>query len=283
MKKLLLLTLASLCLVGCGKEETKDKTSIAKEETHYEIVSVQPFYTSLLDRCSDDTILGFPEGVTKEPDLLIKGATNLATSLENVSYKAENTFKDSVINKETFSKFGKNQVILIQSHGDYFDEYLHETIVTGEDYIEEDIAKEDEERIVESSMFNQETGNMMSAITPQFVDAYCPDISGSIVYMGQCHGAHDWALATSFLDKGAIAVYGATLAIQMHYGDMMQYRVTSLLGEVNPKTNNYYTTSQALAKAQEEYGIDDSVKYLGGANGARVILLGDPNFRLASK
>lgn len=276
-------------LCACGKEggspcplcpECIDPTPAT---VNYDIISLQPFYTDLLDRCKDDTILGFPEGVEHESNLLIAGATNLSNALENVSYKDENCLKDNKINKDTFKMFGKNQIILIQSHGDYVDEYTHETIVTGEDYIEEDIPKEDKDKIVQSSTFNEKTGKMMSALTPEFVKAYCPDISGSIVYMGQCHGAHDYALATAFLDKGAVAVYGSTLAIQMHYGDMMQYRVTSLLSEVNPNTKNYYTTNEALKQAQSEYGINDSAKYGGGAMGARMILFGDPNLRLANK
>ena len=143
--------------------------------------------------------------------------------------------------------------------------------------------KEDEERIIKAEMPNPKSVYYYSAITSKFVEAYCPDITGSIVYMGQCHGGHDYALATAFLEKGAVAVYGSSLQIQMHYGDMMQYRVTSLLGEINPNTKNYYTTGEALKKAQSEYGVDDSVLYEGGAMGARMILFGDPNFRLANK
>lgn len=273
MKKLFLI-LPLVLLAGC-KEPV--------EPTKYEVVSIQPFYTLFKDGCSDDTKIGFPEGVTHETDLLIAGANNLATSLENVSYKEENKFTDQVINQTMFSKLGKNQIILIQSHGEYIDTYLHSTILTGADFDETKVSEEDEERIVESSMWNQETFNNYEAITFEYIKAYCPDISGSIVYMGQCFGGIDWALATSFLDKGAVAVYGASDAIQIHYGDMMQYKVTSLLGEINPVTENYYTTGEALAKAQELYGIDDKVKYEGGANGARVLLYGDPNFRLANK
>lgn len=273
MKKLFLI-FPLVLLSGCEKPI---------EPINYDIVSIQPFYTTFKDRCSDDTKIGFPDGITYETDILIAGANNLAASLKNVSYKEDNKFIDQVINQAMLSKLGKNQIILIQSHGEYIDEYLHETILTGADYDESKVQQEDEDRIVESNMWNQKTYNNYEAITFEYIKAYCPDISGSIVYMGQCFGGIDWALATSFLDKGAVAVYGASDAIQMHYGDMMQYKVTSLLGEINPSTEKYYTTGEALKKAQELYGIDDKVKYDGGANGARVLLYGDPNFRLANK
>lgn len=283
IKYLALLTTTFL-LIGCKDNSEQKPDNPKPEPAHYEVVTVQPLYSSLLDRCKDDTILGFPEGVENEPDLIIRGAENLASNLSNVSYRYENNLKDKVIGKDTFEKFGKNQIISIQSHGDYVDPYIfHETIVTGADYIEEEISEADEDKIVESTMWNEQTGHSMSAITAEFVKAYCPDLSGSIVYMGQCHGGHDFALAYAFLDKGAVAVYGASDAIHMHYGDMMQYRVTSLLGEVNPTTNNYYTTGEALLKAQEEYGIDDKVKYGGAANGARMLLYGDQSYKLANK
>lgn len=291
MKMTLILLSIPLLLTGCGDSGNKGGCPACPEcekipvpETiNYEVISYLPFYTDLLDKCKDDDKIPFPSGITHESDIPIQGGKNLANSLNNVSFKEENILKDVKINKETIKLLGKNQVVLIQSHGDYIDEYSHETIVTGEHYIESEISKEDEDRIVQSSISDLKTEYWYSAITPEYIKAYCPDVTGSIIYMGQCHGGHDWGLAQAFIDKGAVAVYGASLQIQMHYGDMMQYRVTSLLGEINPTTNNYYTTGEALKKAQNEYGIDDSVLYGGGGAGARMILYGDPNFRLANK
>ena len=288
MKKTLVLLSIPLLLSGCGQEkqcpQCPECEPIPVPETiNYEIISVQPFYTDLLDRCKDDTKIPFPAGVEHESDIIIEGGKNLSKSLNNVSYKDENILKDKVIGKDTFKLFGKNQIIQFQSHGEYVDEWTHSIMITGGDYIEDEISKEDEERIIKAEMPNPKSVYYYSAITSKFVEAYCPDITGSIVYMGQCHGGHDYALATAFLEKGAVAVYGSSLQIQMHYGDMMQYRVTSLLGEINPNTKNYYTTGEALKKAQSEYGVDDSVLYEGGAMGARMILFGDPNFRLANK
>lgn len=275
--KFLAFTVIPFLLASCGDN------SKPQEEIHYEVISVQPFYEDLKEACKDDTVLGFPEGVTNEADIIIEGGKNLAKYLNNVSYKNENNLKNTAINKNTFTKFGKNQVILLQTHGNYIDEWSHETFVTGEKYDEASIPEDEKDMIIIANEFVPGTTDRSSQITPDYVKKYCPDVSGSIVYMGQCHGGHDPILAQTFLDKGAIAVYGSTLQIHMHYGDMMQYRVTSLLGEVNPETNNYYTTGEALKKAQSEYGVDDSVKYHGSAMGARMILFGDPNFRLANK
>ena len=261
-------------LVGC-KEEPRPKP----EPTHYEVVTVQPLYDEIYEMTDD--VIGFPHDVSHEPDLPIQGGKNLANALENVDYKETNQNKNLPISKDTFKLLGKNQFVMFQGHGDWREEE-HSFLVTNavmekESTDPEYIDDMEQGRIVEYIGWPNE------GITSKFIDKYCPDITGSIIYLGECFSGHDDVLANSFISKGAVAVLGSSLQIHIHYGDLMQYQISTLLGSINPTTNNYYTLQEALNGAKELYGENDQVHYGASAVGCEVRLFGNGNIRLAEK
>lgn len=264
--KLIYIGIIALPLTSCG----------IKPEIHvlinYSIVTVQPMYSQLIMKDSDE-IIGYPTDAKNEAELIPAGCKNLANSLANVTYSVSDFYFDKPLNKDIISNFNKNQYIVLQSHGDYDTEH-HSFIVTNDIL---DTGSED----YQNGLTCEYMGWPNEGITSKYIDAYCPDISGSIVYLGQCFSGKDDVLAKSFLNKGAVAVLASSCDIQMHYGDMMQYKISTLLGEINPKTNNYYTLKEALEEAQNLYGKTDKEKYQAYSNDCEVLLFGDGNIRLA--
>ena len=268
LSSLLILSPISINMTSCHNTEVPCK--------EMEIVSFQPYYSS-----SDPTpsVEGWeiPDGFEHYHDL-VKGAGDyLVDNISSISYKS--CSKDENLYEGQIEKLGKNQIIMFEGHGSMEkflggDPYQHSVIWTGLSYNDEKITEDDKEnsRIVDAD------GN--AALTMYFIDEYVGDLTGSIVYLGNCHSGHEVTLAQTFLNKGAEAVIGNSDTIQVAYNSLIEYTTIKKLGEINKDTNKLYTIYEALEYAKSIYGKNDAEKDPYAA-GAEPLLFGNPNFRLS--
>ena len=117
------------------------------------------------------------------------------------------------------------------------------------------------------------------AITAKYIKKYTGDLTGSIVYLGECHSAHDTILAQAFIDKGAVAVIGNSRETQQLYNNIIEYTVTVLMCQTNPNSGQQYTFREALEEAKFKYGMTDKDLY-PEMHGARPYVIGDGSFVL---
>lgn len=269
LSSLLILSPFSISMTSCHNTQIPCK--------EMEIVSFQPYYTT---HDPEIRVPGWelPEGFEHYADL-VKGAGDyLANHIDSIEY--ETCSKEEYINADLLSKMGKNQIIMFEGHGSYMpiyelDPYCYSVIWTGRDYDEELIKPEDiqEKRIVNADYYHE-------AITLNFIDEYVGDLTGSIVYLGNCHSGHEVTLAQAFLNKGAEAVIGNSDTIQVAYNSLIEYTTIKKLGEINKDTNKLYTIYEALEYAKSIYGKNDAEKH-SSALGAEPLLFGNPNFRIS--
>ncbi|MDO4538703.1 MAG: hypothetical protein Q4B54_11115, partial [Coriobacteriales bacterium] len=97
--------------------------------------------------------------------------------------------------------FGPNQVILWDGHGGYESD-IHSFLLTGEKFdwwkwATKQSYREDNAQNVTIYCDDQ------VCITSKFIDTYCGDLSGDLVYLGACESEKDSTLADAFLNKGA--------------------------------------------------------------------------------
>lgn len=316
-KQFILITLATLLASGCSSGSTPSSTStlsssgtgslpttastseqVSSSSTSiisstseiiipkYNVLTIQPYWEEAKSSTVAEPAL--PVEGSDDATIIVEAAKKLATN-QHVSYKESDTYK-TPIDKELFNKFGENQFLIFQGHGEYDYEGNHSLIRTGKDfdqskYDSDPVYKDDvdKKRIISwGGGFGMDSAEAISA---KYVDEYCPVITNSVVYLGQCESCHeekyddpkgiDATLVNSFLNKGAAAVIANTQSISQRYGNLIEYTTMSLLADVNPKTNKLYTIGESLKKAKEMYGECDP----GGIH-AIPTLFGDENFSL---
>lgn len=242
------------------------------------IYTFQPLYDWVHGQ--QNTYLNLPSGVNNEADLIPAAANALSNKFDNCLYSSATATRNQDITLSDIKGIGANQIVLWQGHGSWAGDKIHSVLLTNGAfdwnawfwnpiYFIDCCAK----RIV-----NQ---NGWESVSSKYIDHYCGNMDNTYIYLGPCESGHDSVLAQAFLNKGASAVIGNTHSVRCLYGDLMEYTSTKLLAEVNPNTGNYYTLGEALSKAKELYGTNDS-RY--GGYGAEPILFGGntaQNYRLA--
>ena len=151
----------------------------------------------------------------------------------------------------------------------------------GTDYNDDDLI---EDRLLLE--FNQrkhyfQTGEWYStdcfyvAITSEYIDAHCPDMTNSFVYLGTCLGTKDSVLAASFINKNCNVVLGYTDSVQYGYE---QHMLDTLLNTMSKQktSGNYWSVYDALNSAKEKWGKNDN-----DGTPAELIKLGNSNYRFA--
>lgn len=271
MKKLFLI-LPLVLLVGC--KDGKDPGV----PPQFEVFSIQPLYSELKGK--QDSYMDLPSDISDAQDILINGCQKLANSLTNVTYSDTNKICDKSLTKELVSTFKKNSIIVFQNHGFYEDD-IHSIIASGECYpwgeeTDEYMVDVNEGRVVD--YMGCMTGE---CYTSKWIDKYCPDITGSIVYLECCYSTKDSTLANAFINKGAKAVYGNSTYVMMRYGDLMCNEIIQSLGQINPQTNKLYTTGEALQKAKTKYASNQRRIYdYDPVEECEVQLIGSSDYRL---
>lgn len=238
------------------------------------IVTFQPVYTEMVH--NEDDNIDLPTGVPNDGECIPKAVEFLTNTFSNCNLY--HSTRDIGISKEDIQKLGQNQIIIFQGHGTWLGEDIHSTILSGEDYSEEEYDsnpyyKEDcEKGRIEKDVYTE-------ALTTKFIEEYCGDLSNSIIFLAICQGAYhmddvdgDRALIDTFLNKGATAVIGYTQTTLMRYSNCLVYETISNLGRINPNTSTYYTLNEALQEAKEKYGQTDSERCPGlGVNSKALV------------
>lgn len=270
MKKILLLL--PLLLVSC-KEKYEAPT--------FTIFSIQPLYDDLKERT--DSYMELPLDISSQADILINGCEKLKENASNVAYPEENKICNKPLTKELVSSFKKNSIIVFQNHG-FYDEEYHSIIASGAYYpwgeeTEDYLVDVNEGRIID--YFGSMTGE---CYTSKWIDKYCPNIEGSIVYLDCCYSTFDNTLANAFMNKGVKAVFGNSTYVMMRYGDLMCNEIIQSLGQVNPKTNKYFTTGEALLKAKNKYAENQRIIYdYDPVEKCEVQLVGSQDYRISEQ
>lgn len=268
MKKYIFALLPLLLLSSCNNNEEKEP-----EVKQYKVVTIQAFNADAVGVSDTTEGLELPEGVNNDSELITKSAEYLANKLTNVTYSKENKHVGP-LTKEIFQSLGPNQIISFQGHG-LFDSTYHSLIQNENDYDFEDTTNEDynEHRIVE--------GSMKESFSYKYIDKYCGDLSGSIIYLGQCYSCYDSRLAQSFLAKGAKAIFGNSNYVKARYGDLMQYTIIKALADTNPETGKLNNVSQALDVANTLIGRNQLDFYtFAGMEEGHIVLYGDSFYSL---
>ena len=267
---LMLLSCSSINMVSCNQK-------IAYKQIY--IVSFQPFYT---EEGPEPSVEGWelPDGFDCYAKLIQGAGDYLTDNIDTIQYKSC-AKQEEYIQPSSFAKLGKNQIIMFEGHGSFVpivedEPEAYSVMWTGRDWNATPAPEQDdvdELRIVPAETYHE-------AITLHFVEKYVNDLSGSIVYLGNCYSGREVTFAQAFLNKGAEAVIGNSDTIQVAYNSLMEYTTIKKLGEINPDTNLPYTIYEALEYAKSIYGKNDKEKY-PAARGAEPLLFGNPNFRIS--
>ena len=276
MKKFTLILLPTLLLCSCNQGAPE---LIYK---NYEVITFQPYFSSVSEGNNDKWPL--PEGFTNYNQLLKGAGDYLKDKLPSITFKEENISRDETLKGSLFQRLGPNQIILFEGHGSFDpwfegDTECHSVMWTGRDYNDDDEKKPeykddyDNLRLIHDFFKHEQ-------LTSEFIDYYCGDLTGSIVYLGNCYSGRDCTFAQSFLNKGALAVIGNSHTTQAFYNSCVEYTTIKLLADINPDTKKTYTLYEAQCVAKEIYGKNDKVRE-PVSYGSEPFIFGNPNFCLS--
>lgn len=218
--------------------------------------------------------------------------------------------ESSDVGPHCIDTFGPNQVIIWRGHGGY-DGKIHSFLGTTRlfdpsEYTDEDII---EDRLLIASRaqnrveylnrtgqrvndYDYESTSYPVYITSEYVDAHCPDMTDSFVFLGCCLGAKDSVLAASFINKNCNVVFGFTESVWSTYDNDIMAGLFDEMCKKRPGVAtgypvDYYSIEEALENAKLIYGEDDTVLYGTGDDpdnpkaAAKPMLFGNRNYRFA--
>ena len=244
----------------------------AGPDTEITICTFQPFRSDYDKRNDAETnrLMSFPD----------EAAVDVDVAFDNYSFSPENDLDNQQVRFDVFRQFGRNQLILWHGHGDYT-RALGPFIGTStessipfkfdhwDDYINN--------RITNGGRFGGDLARLHVCVTSKYIDTYCPDLTGSLVYMGICESGRTDQLANAFLNKGAVAYIGNSRTIYTTYNLRMQNSIIHTMTRINPNTGDYYTLEEARLWACGTYGKND-----GSKRHATPLIFGDKDYRLRS-
>lgn len=272
MKKKLFILLPMLLLCSCSNEPQVKPIEYKK----LDVITFQPFYyqSSTIKSVPQ---LPLPEGINSYGDLVGDAGNILSNVSDKITYRLDYSTKDVALGHTEFSHLGKDQIIVFEGHGSciWMDNDAHSVIWTGNDYNPSKLDTDDDykENLLVEADYHE-------AINSYYIEKYCPDITGSIVYLDNCFSARDSTLAKSFLDKGAAAVIGHTTTTQQPYGNTILHETLKNLTLINEATKTTNTIYESLTLAKNKYGKDDSVPF-PYASHSEPLLFGNPNWKIS--
>ena len=201
---------------------------------------------------------------------------------ENVT--GNSILTDSNVTPHSIESFGPNQIIIWRGKGGY-DGRLHSFLYTTRPFNPSDYTIDDiiEERVIVDFSQNR-YGKARVCITSKYIDAHCPDMTNSFVFLGFCCGAKDSVLSASFINKNCNVVLGFSETINISYDNNIMYglinemckkRVSNVTGE----PSDYCTIEEALETVKSLYGAENKVKRINAYSIAKPILFGNRNYR----
>ena len=234
--------------------------------------------------CSDVIDLGYKDNT------IFKVAGSLADRLRNCEPAGE--YKGSQVTVETIRNLPSNAVIFWNGHGGY-GPLVKSYLFTGEKFdlqrVFFDVTYEYAcftDQIVCSST-EAETNHI--GVTGRFFQHNQMDLSNDLFLITSCYGLRDDRLANALIENGAETVLGFTDKVMLSYSIYIAIRTLNRMTAINMDSGEYYTVSEALEMAKEEFGSNDYVWYANTfpndenkAVKAEPRILGNENYRLAA-
>lgn len=214
---------------------------------------------------------GYSSSVSKNMSYPDEGAQFIADEFDNVSFTQN--LDDGSVTRSTVSSFGPDQIILWHGHGGY-DPKLHSFIVLGEKLAAGASSSTD---FVEDALVVWNDGTI--AFTYRYVQAYCGDMSNTLLYLGCCKSGYDGVLASTFLSKNCNVVIANSNTILTAYNTAMIRSFAKNLAQEKTilwlfKTG-HRTAAEALAAAKSSIGKND-----GSKNKATPLIFGNSSYMI---
>ncbi|MEG1559760.1 MAG: Ig-like domain-containing protein [Clostridia bacterium] len=189
-----------------------------------------------------------------------------ANTLPPVTGGTVTSYYGAAANVESFKTWGQFGVIMVDSHG---------TTYSGKSCICVPIAGAyDNADIAQGHLYSMGGGGV--AITGTFFSKYIPSLPQSCIYIGTCYGLMTPALWQPLLDINAGMVVGFTESVSFLFDGEIIDSFWGYLANINPATNDYYTTAEAWAASRADNGaIDPYSSY-----GAEFVKHGNDNLRI---
>ncbi len=210
---------------------------------------------------------------TSVPD---EAAEVVAGEYDNVSFTTN--LDASSVTRETVKGFSSNQIIIWNGHGG-MSTSLHSFVRTGEAPDSSTASSQDyiEKRI----LITGAEDNKGISFTYRFVDAYCGDMSNTLLYLGCCHGGEDGVLASSFINKNCNLVIGFSDSVLAVYDRAIIENFFEKLAV--PKkflwifNVGYRSALEAMTLAKGTCGSDD-----GSEKHASPVMFGNTLYKISS-
>ncbi len=210
-------------------------------------------------------------------------ATLVESTFGDFSYAG--WYNDSAATLERIRELGPDSVVLWHGHAGYSDT-LGPTMVTGDEFDYEALTDADEnnpylEDCWDENIIMTSDGKVM--ISAGYIAKHCGRLDNSLIYLGTCASGKGNRMYDAFLNKGAAAVVANTgVLIDTKYNLSMMKAVLTGMCDINVETGNYYTVGEALAKAYETVGENDSAMSGGSHDPSKPVLHGADDYRFGT-
>jgi len=197
-------------------------------------------------------------------------ANYIVNEFEQINFTSN--LDNGSVTRETLKNFSSDQIIIWNGHGG-FDSVLHAYVQLGEKAPKKAYTDTDyvEDRII--------FGGGYACYTYRFIDAYCGDMTDTLLYLGCCHSGQDGVLASSFLRKNCNVVIGFSESVYASYDRNIMLTFCKSLASQKKFlfffNNGYHTAGEALLKAKKKHGNND-----GSPEKAAPVLFGSSSYTL---
>ncbi|WP_037292757.1 choice-of-anchor X domain-containing protein, partial [Ruminococcus flavefaciens] len=122
---------------------------------------------------------------------------NLPNVINNITSEFSSDIKSNGVTSgedaspQVVKTFGANQVIFWAGHGGY-DGNIHSYLCTTSEFNKDDYTEDD---VIEDRLLVELKKSNTVRITSEYINAHCPNMTDSYVYLGSCHSLQDSVLA----------------------------------------------------------------------------------------
>lgn len=168
-------------------------------------------------------------------------------------------YENENVTYSSLSELRSNQLVMWVGHGVRANNHTYLEI--GEEYkfsnfLKYDVFNTELKKMLDSGEIIK-TSNNTIAVNYKYLDKVLGDLSNSMIYLNSCYTGCDKDLCDMFVKKGVSGLVVNSGSIIADYACAMQVGTISLLSEINAKTKNYYTISEAFNLCKKEYGEAD--------------------------
>lgn len=258
---------SGLTLAYALSEEDTDRVGNTTSVTIY---TCQPQFQQMGGTEFGTNAYELPDGVDYVLEMPDAAAADVDEEFSNYTFSENHD--EGAVSLELIRSFGANQVILWHGHG-YYGPIVKSCLCTGEPFSWDTYFHNFGDCVTNRIVNGLFVSSSTAIISSGYIEKYCTNLDNSFIYLAACYSGTHNGLAQAFLDNGAVAVVGNTDSILRAYNVAMMYGTAEKMTEVNHATNNYYTLSEALQAAKDEYGSSDAdPRYMGV--GAKPVIFG---------